>query len=277
MKAEASDALSETTEHVADRARCNPMSLSHQTIIITGGAQGIGLGVAHLIADLGGNAVLVDMNAETLAEARQAIGENRCLALEGDVSDPSFAPEVVEQAKSHFGAVHGLVNSAGIIRPAMADKMTLEQWRQVLEVHLTGSFLFLQAVGREMITRAKAGEVRPGSIVNVSSDAGVQGTMGQINYGTAKSGILGMTMSAAREWARFDIRVNCVAFGVVETQMTETLRSEKFRDTYLAKIPLARWSNPQEAAKPICFLLSDAASYITGQRISANGGHQMSA
>src|SRR3546814_20013201 len=89
--------------------------------------------------------------------------------------------------------------------------------------------------------------------------------MGQINYGTAKSGILGMTMSAAREWARFDIRVNCVAFGVVETQMTETLRGEKFRDTYLARIPLARWSDPHEAAKPICFLLSDAASYITGQ------------
>src|SRR3546814_4759568 len=91
-----------------------------------------------------------------------------------------------------------------------------------------------------MIARAKAGDARPGSIVNISSDAGVRGTMGQINYGTAKSGILGMTMSAAREWARFDIRVNCVAFGVVETQMTETLRGEKFRDTYLARIPLAR-------------------------------------
>src|SRR3546814_18048891 len=76
-----------------------------------------------------------------------------------------------------------------------------------------------------------------------------------------------MTMSAAREWARFDIRVNCVAFGVVETQMTETLRGDKFRDTYLAKIPMARWSNSEEAAKPICFLLSDAASYITGQRL----------
>src|SRR3546814_9864758 len=98
---------------------------------------------------------------------------------------PSFAPDVVERAKARFGAVHGLVNSAGITRPAMADKMTLEQWRQVLDVHLTGSFLFLQAVGREMIARAKAGDARPGSIVNISSDAGVQGTMGQINYGTA--------------------------------------------------------------------------------------------
>lgn len=277
MAAEASNALSETGENAPARARCNPMSLSDRTIVITGGARGIGLATAHLVADLGGNPVLVDMNADTLAGACEAIGEERCLALAGDVSDPSFAPDVVERAKARFGAVHGLVNSAGITRPAMADKMTLEQWRQVLDVHLTGSFLFLQAVGREMIARAKAGDARPGSIVNISSDAGVQGTMGQINYGTAKSGILGMTMSAAREWARFDIRVNCVAFGVVETQMTETLRGEKFRDTYLARIPLARWSDPHEAAKPICFLLSDAASYITGQRISANGGHQMSA
>lgn len=253
------------------------MSLSDRTIVVTGGAQGIGLAVAHVVADLGGNPVLVDMNADRLAEARQAIGEECCLAVAGDVSDPSLAPEVVEQATARFGAVNGLVNSAGITRPAMADKMTLEQWRQVLDVHLTGSFLFLQAVGRQMIERAKAGEGRPGSIVNVSSDAGVQGTVGQINYGTAKSGILGMTMSAAREWARYDIRVNCVAFGVVETQMTETLRGDKFRDTYLAKIPMARWSNSEEAAKPICFLLSDAASYITGQRLSTNGGHQMSA
>lgn len=277
MEAKLNVERSGAEQRAPGRARHNPMSLSNRTIIITGGAQGIGLAVANLVADLGGNPVLVDRNADNLADARKAIGEEFCLTFAGDVSDPSFAPEIVEQTRARFGAVHGLVNSAGITRPAMADKMTLEQWRQVLDVHLTGSFLFLQAAGREMIARARAGEARPGSIVNISSDAGVQGTMGQINYGTAKSGILGMTMSAAREWARHDIRVNCVAFGVVETQMTETLRGEKFRDAYLAKIPMARWSNPEEAANPICFLLSDAASYITGQRLSTNGGHQMSA
>lgn len=259
-------------ELATSRVRRNPMSLSDRTIVITGGAQGIGLAVAKLVADLGGNVVLVDMNAESLAAARDTIGEAVCLTVAGDVSEPAFAPYVVEQAVARFGAVDGLVNNAGITRTAMADKMTLEQWRQVLDVHLTGSFLFLQAAGRRMIEQA-----RPGAIVNISSDAGVQGTIGQINYGTAKSGILGMTMSAAREWARHGINVNCVAFGVVETQMTETLRGEKFRDTMLSKIPLRRWSSAEEAAKPICFLLSDAASYITGQRLSANGGHQMSA
>lgn len=277
MDAQLNAARSDMEARGSDRPRRNPMSLSDRTVIITGGAQGIGLAVAHLVADLGGNPVLVDMNADKLADAGKAVGEDLCLTVAGNVSDPSFASEVVARTKAHFGAVHGLVNSAGITRPAMADKMTLEQWRQVLDAHLTGSFLFLQAAGREMIERTRAGEVRPGAIVNISSDAGVQGTMGQINYGTAKSGILGMTMSAAREWARHGIRVNCVAFGIVETQMTETLRGEKFRDAYLARIPMARWSDPEEAAQPICFLLSEAASYITGQRISANGGHQMSA
>lgn len=260
------------SEVTHDRLRQNPMSLLDRTIIITGAAQGIGLAVAKLTSDLGGNPVLIDMNAAALAAARDAIGGDRCLTVAGDVCDPAFAPHVMEQAIAAFGAVDGLVNNAGITRPAMADKMTVEQWRQVIDVHLTGSFLFLQEAGRRMIEQS-----RPGAIVNISSDAGVQGTVGQINYGTAKSGILGMTMSGAREWARHGIRVNCVAFGVVETQMTETLRGEKFRDTYLARIPLQRWSGADEAAKPICFLLSDAASYITGQRLSANGGHQMSA
>ena len=112
--------------------------------------------------------------------------------------------------------------------------------------------------------------------MNISSNAGVQGSFGQINYGTAKAGILGATMSAAREWARYGIRVNSVAFGVVETPMTEVIRGEKFHDQTLAKIPMGRWSKPEEAAQPICFLLSDASSYITGQRLSANGGSHMS-
>ena len=272
METQSNAGCSGVLEPATGRVRRNPMSLLDRTIIVTGAAQGIGLAVAKLAADLGGNPVLVDMNAEALAAAREAIGENVCLTVAGNVSDPAFAPHVVEQAVARFGAVDGLVNNAGITRTAMADRMTFEQWQQVLDVHLTGSFLFLQAAGRRMIEQA-----RPGAIVNISSDAGVQGTVGQINYGTAKSGILGMTMSAAREWARHGINVNCVAFGVVETEMTETLRGEKFRDAMLSKIPLRRWSSAEEAAKPVCFLLSGAASYITGQRLSANGGHQMSA
>jgi 3-oxoacyl-[acyl-carrier protein] reductase len=124
-----------------------------------------------------------------------------------------------------------------------------------------------------MLARARGGDKTGGSIVNISSDAGRRGTIGQINYGAAKAGLLGLTMCGAREWARYNVRVNTVGFGVVETPMTETIRSDKFADTYLKQIPLGRWAQPGEVARPVCFLLSDAASYITGQHLSANGGY----
>jgi len=256
-------------------ADANPMSLAGRTIIVTGAGQGIGRAIANQVVALGGNAVIADMNADTLAAIESDFPADRYLGVRANVSEEADVEALVNGATAKFGAVHGLVNNAGITRPGMMDKLTLEQWNQVLGVHLTGAFLCSQAVGRHMIARAKVGDPNPGSIVNVSSDAGVQGTIGQVNYATAKAGIIGMTMSTAREWAKYNIRANCVAFGVVVTPMTEVVRSEKFADTYLSKIPLGRWSSAEEAAKPVCFLLSDAASFITGQRLSANGGMQM--
>ena len=130
-------------------------------------------------------------------------------------------------------------------------------------------------MGKHLLERAKAGENRHGAIVNISSDAGKRGSIGQINYASAKAGLLGMTMSAAREWAKHEIRVNAVCFGVVETPMTETVRGDKFRDGILAQIPMGRWSQPEEAASAVCYLLSNGASYITGQSISVNGGYHI--
>lgn len=246
--------------------------------MITGAGQGIGRAIAQQAVALGANVALVDTNPDTLAEVVKALGDDRAAPFVGDVSDQAFVESAVVAAVDRFGAIHGLVNNAGITRAALIEKMTLADWHAVLNVHLTGAFLFTQVVGRTMVARAKAGDNGlPGSIVNIASDAGVQGTFGQINYGAAKAGMIGAAMSAAREWARYGIRVNSVAFGVVETPMTETVRSEKFRDTYLARIPLGRFTRPEEAAAPVCFLLSDAASYITGQRLSVNGGFHMGA
>ena len=173
------------------------------------------------------------------------------------------------------GRINWLFNNAGIIRTAMIHKMAVADWQAVIDVNLTGVFLCLQAVGRHMIERAKDGDDAPKRIVNVSSIAGRRGTIGQINYGAAKSGVLGITMSAAREWARYGICVNSVCFGVVETPMTEVIRGPKFIDRTMSSIPMGRISAPEEVAGPCCFLLSDVASYITGQHLNIDGGSQI--
>ncbi|MBV1895534.1 MAG: SDR family oxidoreductase, partial [Rhodobacteraceae bacterium] len=195
--------------------------------------------------------------------------------LVGDVGDVDFPDQMVKFTLDTFGDINGLVNNAGIVRAAMIEKMTRETWDQVINVNLTGVFACLQAVGRYYKEQAEL--LKPGmrAIVNISSDAGRKGTIGQINYGAAKSGVLGLTMCAAREWGKFGVCVNSVAFGMIETPMTETIRSDKFRDKYLAQIPMRRMSTPEEVAKPVCFLLSESASYITGQHLSVNGGYHM--
>lgn len=252
----------------------NPMSLDGQVIIITGAAQGIGRGVATLAAELGAKVVAVDMNAEGVNETAELIGD-ACAPLVGNVADPDFPDQLVKFTLETFGDINGLVNNAGIVRAAMIDNMTRETWQQVIDVNLTGVFACLQAVGRYYKAQAKLEKTGPRMIVNISSDAGRKGTIGQINYGAAKSGVLGLTMCAAREWGRYGVNVNSVAFGMIETPMTETIRSDKFRDKYLAQIPMGRMSDPEEVAKPVCFLLSESASYITGQHLSVNGGYHM--
>src|SRR5690606_22593638 len=141
-------------------------------------------------------------NADALAAFEREAPEGRLLPLAGDVSDPAFAASAIEHAAARFGAVDGLVNNAGITRTAMIEKMTQDAWQKVIDVHLTGSFQFLQAAGRHMLAAARETGKPGGAIVNITSDAGRRGTIGQINYAAAKSGVLGLTMSAAREWGK---------------------------------------------------------------------------
>ena len=249
----------------------DPMRLDGRVIIITGAAQGIGRGVAEKAASLGATLVLVDLNKDGVAETADALPGTHDVHV-GSVSDPGFVQQMVDAVVEKYGDVNGLFNNAGITRTAMIHKMSLADWQAVVDVNLTGVFNCLQAVGRHMIDRVGDGHDTPRRIVNVSSIAGRRGTIGQINYGAAKAGVLGITMSAAREWARHNICVNSVCFGAVETPMTEVIRSPKFLERTLAQIPMGRIAQPEEVAIPCCFLLSDAASYITGQHLSVDGG-----
>jgi 3-oxoacyl-[acyl-carrier protein] reductase len=250
----------------------NLTSMKGSNVLVTGAAQGVGLAVAELIVDQGGRAILIDVKEDELAAVADRLGADNVDYYVGSVSDPSFVQSTVDIAAEKNGGIHGLVNNAGIIRTAMIENMSMEYWNQVIDVNLSGVFLCLQAVGRHMISRIKEGDTSPNSMVNVSSIAGRRGAVGQINYGAAKAGVLGMTMSAAKEWGRHGIRVNSACFGVVATEMTEVVRSDKFREGYMKQIALQRFAEPEEVAKGVVFMLSDAASYMTGQHLSIDGG-----
>ena len=244
--------------------------LAGRVVIITGGTRGIGLASARLLAEDGASVVVSGRDAgrlEAVARELEAAGK-AILAVAADVAKREDADRLVEAAREGFGRIDVLVNNAGMTRDQLLVRMKDDDWDQVLDTNLRGVFLMTRAVGKVMMRQ------RSGRIINISSTAGVMGNAGQVNYSAAKAGVIGLTKAAARELAHWNILVNAVAPGLIETDMSAGLPAEA-RDLLLGQVPLKRIGAAREVAEVVRFLAGDGAGYITGQTIHVNGGLYM--
>lgn len=241
------------------------MSSVPRTVLITGGARGIGRVTAmRLLAD-GYNVAFTYTQSKTAAEEFVSTDRARLHAYPGDVRDDIRNREIVENVVARFGTIDALVNNAGIRRDALMFNMSTEQWDDVMETNLRGAYSMIHAALPSMMKQ------RRGAIVNVASVSGLRGVVGQANYSAAKGGLIAMTRSVAREVARSGVRVNCVAPGVVETDMIASL-DEDVKRNLIHEVPMRRAIRADEIAAGIAFLISDDASAITGQVLCIDGG-----
>ncbi len=241
--------------------------LEGKVALVTGAAQGLGLAIAERYTAEGARVVIADLDADAAADA--AAGLAGASSVRANVVDEGDVQAMVDHALAEHGRLDILVNNAGITRDKSLGKMTLEMFRQVIDVHLQGTWLGSKAAFAVMREQGDGG-----AIVNMSSVSGKVGNFGQTNYSAAKAGIVGMTKALAKEGARFGIRVNAVMPGLIRSAMTEAMPQDAW-DSKLADIPLGRAGEPDEVASAALFLASDLSSYSTGTVVEVTGGRHI--
>jgi 3-oxoacyl-[acyl-carrier protein] reductase len=245
--------------------------LQEKVALVTGASRGIGRAIALELARQGAKVAVNYAGSE--AKAYEVVEEikkmgKEAVAIQADVSSAEAVERMVKTVLEQFGRIDILVNNAGITRDNLLMRMKEEEWDQVINTNLKGVFHCIKAVTRPMMKQ------RYGRIVNIASIVGVSGNPGQANYVAAKAGVIGLTKTAARELASRNITVNAVAPGFITTDMTGSL-SDELKAEMLKQIPLARFGEPEDVAKVVAFLVSDAASYMTGQTLHVDGGMVM--
>src|SRR5262245_25127557 len=269
--------------------------LEGKVAIITGAARGIGRASADLFAAHGASVVLSDIDPEPTEKAASEINANHgeALAVPGDVTAADFAPRLIKSTLDSFGRIDAIINNAGYTWDGTIHKMSDEQWHAMLEVHLTAPFRIIRAASeylRETAKREKetSGRATARKIVNVSSTTGTRGNAGQTNYAAGKAGIIGVTKTLAKEWGQFNIQVNAVAFGFIETRLTQAKEHGEHisreaaeialgipqanREIAFKLIPLGRGGTPVEAAGAVLFFCSPLSDYVSGQVLEVTGG-----
>lgn len=250
-----------------DTARYN---LQDKTVVVTGAARGIGFAIAQAFAAQGARTVILGRNPQNVEKAVQTLVQqgHSVSAKIADVTDAKALEAAFAEVEKEHGGIDCLVNNAGITRDNLMLRMKEEDWQQVLDINLTGTFNATQKVFKHMM------RARKGSIINITSVIGLMGNAGQANYAASKGGIIAFTKSCAQEFAPRNVRVNAIAPGFIETEMTASLPEEVVA-AYAEAIPLKKMGSASDVAKLCLFLASDDSAYITGQTIAIDGGLTM--